>query len=84
MVSEPRSWVRVTGVSLREGLFGGQQFNSLQPLDIFLARLDFAPNGINPPHTHPRATEVLQVLKGTIYAGFVTSNPNRHFTKILN
>ena len=84
MVSEPRSWVRVTGVSLREGLFGGQQFNSLQPLDIFLARLDFAPNGINPPHTHPRATEVLQILKGIIYASFVTSNPNHHCTKILN
>ena len=57
---------------------------SLNTLDIFLAHLDFAPNGMNPPHTHPRATEVLQVLKGTIYAGSVTSNPNHHFTKILN
>lgn len=44
-----------------------------------MARLDFAPNGMNPPHTHPRATE-----KGTIYVGFVRSNPNHHFTKILN
>ncbi|XP_075646424.1 germin-like protein subfamily 1 member 11 [Castanea sativa] len=56
----------------------------LNTLDISLARLDFAPNGVNPPHTHPRATEVLQVLEGTLYAGFVTSNPNRLFTKILH
>ncbi|XP_050280864.1 germin-like protein subfamily 1 member 11 [Quercus robur] len=56
----------------------------LNTLDISLARIDFARNGVNTPHTHPRSTEVLQVLEGTLYAGFVTSNPNRLFTKILN
>ncbi|KAH6788217.1 RmlC-like cupins superfamily protein [Perilla frutescens var. hirtella] len=43
----------------------------------------------NPPHTHPRATEILVVVEGTLYVGFVTSNPanpnekNKLFTKTL-
>lgn len=58
----------------------------LNTLGISLARIDFAPNGLNPPHTHPRATEILVVLEGTLYVGFVTSNGdgNRLFTKVLN
>ncbi|XP_052191237.1 germin-like protein subfamily 1 member 11 [Diospyros lotus] len=56
----------------------------LNTLGISLARLDFAPFGVNPPHTHPRATEVIVVLEGTLYVGFVTSNPeNRLFAKTL-
>ncbi|KAJ9551676.1 LOW QUALITY PROTEIN: hypothetical protein OSB04_015721 [Centaurea solstitialis] len=44
----------------------------------------FAPHGINPPHTHPRATEILVVISGSIEVGFVTSNPdNRLLTKVL-
>ncbi|KAI3898829.1 hypothetical protein MKW92_023392 [Papaver armeniacum] len=35
-------------------------------------------------HTHPRATEILVVLEGTLHVGFVTSNPeNKLFTKVL-
>ena len=57
----------------------------LNTLGISLARLDFASYGINPLHTHPRATEILIVVEGTLYVGFVTSNPeNRLFTKVLN
>ncbi|KAK8545497.1 hypothetical protein V6N13_066775 [Hibiscus sabdariffa] len=56
----------------------------LNTLGISLARLDFEPYGLNPPHTHPRGTEILVVVQGTLYVGFVTSNPdNRLFTKIL-
>nr|GLL38782.1 putative germin-like protein 2-1 [Ipomoea trifida] len=60
----------------------------LNTLGISLARIDFAPYGLNPPHTHPRATEVLTVLEGTLYVGFVLSNPapgmkNKLFTKTL-
>ncbi|GMP26597.1 hypothetical protein CsSME_00002973 [Camellia sinensis var. sinensis] len=52
----------------------------LNTLGISLARIDFAPYGLNPPHTHPRATEVIVVLEGT----FVTFNTdNRLFTKVL-
>ncbi|KAF2308505.1 hypothetical protein P3X46_032544 [Hevea brasiliensis] len=52
---------------------------------ITLVRIDFAANGgLNPPHNHPRAAELLTVLEGTVYAGFVTSNPDhRLFTKVL-
>ncbi|RZB46636.1 Germin-like protein 12-1 [Glycine soja] len=54
--------------------------------DGALARIDFAPKGLNAPHTHPRGTEILIVLEGTLYVGFVTSNQdgNRLFTKVLN
>ncbi|KAE8659987.1 Germin-like protein subfamily 1 member 7 [Hibiscus syriacus] len=46
---------------------------------------NYAPyGGLNPPHTHPRATEILVVVEGTLYVGFVTSNPENHlFTKVL-
>ena len=61
------------------------QISGLNTLGISLVRIDYAPNGgQNPPHTHPRATEILVVAEGTLYVGFVTSNPdNRLITKIL-
>ncbi|XP_028079082.1 putative germin-like protein 2-1 [Camellia sinensis] len=60
------------------------QIPGLNTLGVSLARIDFAPYGLNPPHTHPRGTEILVVLEGTLYVGFVTSNPdNRLFTKVL-
>ncbi|KAJ0543370.1 hypothetical protein HanOQP8_Chr09g0333921 [Helianthus annuus] len=56
----------------------------LNTLGISMARIDFAPWGINPPHTHPRATEVLTVIEGRLLVGFVTSNPeNRLITQVL-
>ncbi|KAG2705511.1 hypothetical protein I3760_05G057600 [Carya illinoinensis] len=65
-----------------------EQFSGLNTLGISLARIDFAPYGQNPPHTHPRATKVLFVLEGTLYVAFVTSNQaegeNLLFTKVLN
>ncbi|KAJ7971843.1 Germin-like protein subfamily 1 member [Quillaja saponaria] len=69
---------RVTAVNV-------QQILGLNTLGISLARIDFAPKGLNAPHTHPRATEILVVEEGTLYVGFVTSNTdNRLFTKVLN
>ncbi|CAA6657999.1 unnamed protein product [Spirodela intermedia] len=68
---------KVTAVNVNN-LFG------LNTLGISLARVDFAPYGLNPPHTHPRATEVLTLLQGRLYVGFVTSNPPKLFTKTLN
>ena len=57
----------------------------LNTLGISMARIDYAPQGQNPPHTHPRATEILTVLEGSLYVGFVTSNPdNKFFSKMLN
>ncbi|CAN4109095.1 unnamed protein product [Withania somnifera] len=60
------------------------QIPGLNTLGISLVRVDYAPWGINPPHTHPRATEVLTVLEGSLHVGFVTSNPENHLiTKVL-
>ncbi|KAI3466885.1 hypothetical protein Pfo_023548 [Paulownia fortunei] len=60
------------------------QVPGLNTLGISIVRLDFAPWGVNPPHTHPRATEILTVLEGWLEVGFVTSNPeNRLITKVL-
>ncbi|GMI79110.1 germin-like protein 6 [Hibiscus trionum] len=61
------------------------QIPGLNTLGISLVRIDYAPyGGQNPPHTHPRGTEILVVVQGTLYVGFVTSNPeNRLITKIL-
>ncbi|TYH28743.1 hypothetical protein ES288_A02G168200v1 [Gossypium darwinii] len=59
--------------------------SGLNTLGISLVRIDYAPYvGLNPLHTHPRATEILVVVQGTLYVGFVTSNPDsRLFTKVL-
>ncbi|KAL6962980.1 hypothetical protein U1Q18_037946 [Sarracenia purpurea var. burkii] len=60
------------------------QIPGLNTLGISLARIDYAPYGLNQQHTHPRATEILVVLEGSLYVGLVTSNPdNRLFTKVL-
>ncbi|KAM0948651.1 hypothetical protein DsansV1_C06g0061661 [Dioscorea sansibarensis] len=65
------------------------QLPGLNTLGISLVRIDYAPGGINPPHTHPRASEILVVVEGTLYVGFVTSNlvtsnPNNTFySKVL-
>ncbi|XP_042521027.1 putative germin-like protein 2-1 [Macadamia integrifolia] len=61
------------------------QLPGLNTLGVALARIDFAPYGLNPPHTHPRATEILTVLEGSLYVGFVTSDPDyRLVSKVLN
>jgi len=49
------------------------QLAGLNTLGISAARIDFAPYGLNPPHTHPRATEVVFVLEGTLDVGFITT-----------
>lgn len=51
------------------------QLPGLNTLGISLVRLDFAARGgLNPPHTHPRATEILVVIEGTLLVGFITTN----------
>jgi len=59
----------------------------LNTLGVQLVRIDYAPYGQNPPHTHPRASEILVVIEGELLVGFVTSNiqgaKNKLFTKYL-
>ncbi|OEL23852.1 Germin-like protein 5-1 [Dichanthelium oligosanthes] len=45
----------------------------LNTLGVSLSRIDYAPGGLNPPHTHPRATELVFVLYGTLDVGFITT-----------
>ncbi|XP_074285813.1 putative germin-like protein 2-1 [Silene latifolia] len=63
------------------------QLPGLNTLGISMARVDFGPFGLNPPHIHPRGTEVQTVLEGTLYVGFVTSNQpnggNKFLTKMI-
>ncbi|XP_059071005.1 putative germin-like protein 2-3 [Cryptomeria japonica] len=42
------------------------QIPGLNTFGISLVRIDYAVGGINPPHTHPRATEVLVLLEGQL------------------
>jgi quercetin dioxygenase-like cupin family protein len=57
-------------------------FPGLNTLGMSFARADIEVGGINPPHFHPRATELVHVVKGKVYLGFVDSN-NRVFDRIL-
>ncbi|XP_024960043.1 putative germin-like protein 2-1 [Cynara cardunculus var. scolymus] len=60
------------------------QIPGLNTLGLSMIRIDYAIWGANPPHTHPRATEILTVLEGTLQVGFITSDPqNRLITKVL-
>ncbi|KAK4739480.1 hypothetical protein R3W88_003177 [Solanum pinnatisectum] len=45
----------------------------LNTLGVSMARIDYAPGGINPPHVHPRATEMIYVLQGELDVGFITT-----------
>ncbi|KAK8712902.1 hypothetical protein V6N13_148130 [Hibiscus sabdariffa] len=61
-----------------------EQIPGLNTLGVSLARIDYAPYSLNPPHTHPRATEIIVLLEGRLYVGFVTSNPDyRLIAKVL-
>ncbi|XP_050262428.1 germin-like protein subfamily 1 member 11 [Quercus robur] len=72
-------------LGLSVNLVNVDKLAGLNTLGISLARIDFALHGLSPLHTHPRGTELLIVLKGTLLVGFVTSDPNNHlFTKTLN
>ncbi|KAM3219379.1 Nectarin-1 [Capsicum chinense] len=45
----------------------------LNTLGVSMARIDYAPGGINAPHIHPRATEMIYVLQGQLDVGFITT-----------
>ncbi|XP_030445544.1 auxin-binding protein ABP19a [Syzygium oleosum] len=49
------------------------QLPGLNGLGLSAARLDLAPAGVIPLHTHPGASELLFVIRGKILAGFISS-----------
>eukprot|EP00246_Nothoceros_aenigmaticus_P013169 TRINITY_DN442_c0_g2_i1.p1 TRINITY_DN442_c0_g2~~TRINITY_DN442_c0_g2_i1.p1 ORF type:complete len:253 (-),score=38.40 TRINITY_DN442_c0_g2_i1:357-1034(-) len=61
------------------------QFNALNTLGLTAVRIDFAVGGLNPPHVHPRATELLFLVEGgPLEVGFISSNGNTLFQQQLN
>lgn len=66
----------VTGVTV-------QKIPGLNTLGVSLSRIDYAPGGLNPPHVHPRATEVIFVLEGMLDVWFITT-ANVMFSKTIN
>ncbi|KAM0951281.1 hypothetical protein DsansV1_C04g0050301 [Dioscorea sansibarensis] len=60
-----------------------EKIPGLNTLGISMARVDYAPGGVNPPHTHPRATEIAFVLEGTLEVGFITT-ANKLISKTIS
>ncbi|KAL2465273.1 Germin-like protein subfamily T member 2 [Abeliophyllum distichum] len=58
-------------------------FPGLNTLGISMNRVDIAPGGLNPPHSHPRAAETGVVINGKLLVGFITTG-NVFYSKILN
>ncbi|PHU10200.1 Nectarin-1 [Capsicum chinense] len=54
----------------------------LNTLGVSMARVDYAPGGIGPPHVHPRASEIIYVLHGQLLVGFITTR-NVLFSKVI-
>ncbi|KAM0825403.1 hypothetical protein ACQ4PT_069587 [Festuca glaucescens] len=57
-------------------------FPAVNTLGVSMARIDYAPGGQNPLHTHPRATEIIYVTQGVLEVGFITT-ANKLFTKTI-
>lgn len=76
------SWARHTnntfGVTIT--LATVLNITGLNTLGVSMARVDYAPGGINPPHIHPRATEIVFVLEGELDVSFITTD-NKLYSK---
>ncbi|TVU48222.1 hypothetical protein EJB05_07851, partial [Eragrostis curvula] len=49
---------------------------------LAMARIDLAPGGVAPPHSHPRASEAAVVLAGSVLVGFADTS-YRLYTQLL-
>ncbi|XP_029127029.1 germin-like protein subfamily 2 member 2 [Cajanus cajan] len=59
-----------------------EKIPGLNTLGLSLSRIDLKAGGLNPPHTHPRATEIVFVLEGEVDVGFVSTG-NKLISKTL-
>ncbi|KAI4349832.1 hypothetical protein L6164_010381 [Bauhinia variegata] len=50
-----------------------EKIPGLNTLGVSFSRIDYKAGGLNPPHTHPRATEIVFVLEGELDVGFITT-----------
>lgn len=51
-----------------------EKIPGLNTLGVSMSRIDYAVGGVNPPHTHPRASEIAFVLEGELEVGFLTTS----------
>ncbi|CAL5404187.1 unnamed protein product [Camellia sinensis] len=58
------------------------QFPALEGQSVSYAVLEFPNDSVNPPHTHPRASELLFLLGGSLEVGFVDTT-NKLYTQTL-
>jgi len=79
---KPRYPTSVSETGATADLASVQQMPGLNTMGVSHARLDFAIGGVIPLHTHPRASETLFVVKGSIYTGFI-SDDNQLFASVL-
>ncbi|KAK6776527.1 hypothetical protein RDI58_027528 [Solanum bulbocastanum] len=61
---------------------GKAEFPVLDGQSVSLAVLQFPRGSVNPPHTHPRAAELLFVIEGSLEVGFVDTT-NKLYTQTL-
>ncbi|KAL7133189.1 hypothetical protein ABFS83_12G123400 [Erythranthe nasuta] len=47
-----------------------------------MARIDIAVNGLVPPHSHPRPSEVTILLEGSLLVGFVDTSNRLHTQRL--
>ncbi|MCL7026714.1 hypothetical protein MKW94_003881 [Papaver nudicaule] len=59
------------GVGVRRG--DVTTFPGLNTQGLTVSRIDLAPGGVIPFHTHPRASEANLVIRGEVYFGFITT-----------
>ncbi|CAL4949565.1 unnamed protein product [Urochloa decumbens] len=60
------------------------KFPGVNGLAISTARMDMAPGGAAPLHSHPGGSELLYVLEGSIVSSFVSATLNKVYTKTLH
>ncbi|CAL4926776.1 unnamed protein product [Urochloa decumbens] len=61
------------------------EWPGLNTLGVSMNRVDFAPGGTNPPHIHPRATEIGVMIRGELLLGIIGSldSGNRYYSKVV-
>ncbi|CAI9754627.1 unnamed protein product [Fraxinus pennsylvanica] len=59
-----------------------EEFPGVNTLGIAMNRVDIAPGGLNPPHSHPRATEIGVLINGKLLVGLITTG-DVYYSKIL-
>ncbi|XP_051177628.1 germin-like protein 3-7 [Lolium perenne] len=57
-------------------------FPGLNTLGVSINRVDLAPGGVNPLHSHPRSAELVHVIAGEMLVGFI-STAGKFYSKVV-